>query len=85
MLRRRWPRLPAAWSPLSTSFCSFALCFSSQRPSSRQRHASAAQSARVDRDLRRTELPSNYVFKPTAEEVARIIPTPSRGGGLTRR
>ena len=28
---------------------------------------------------------SNYVFKPTAEEVARIIHTPSRGGGLTRR
>jgi hypothetical protein len=27
----------------------------------------------------------NYVFKPTAEEVARIIHTPSRGGGLTRR
>ncbi|MBK7146467.1 MAG: DUF695 domain-containing protein [Xanthomonadales bacterium] len=27
----------------------------------------------------------NYVFKPTAEEVARIIQTPSRGGGLTRR
>ncbi|MBI2398903.1 MAG: hypothetical protein HYV17_14020 [Xanthomonadales bacterium] len=24
-------------------------------------------------------------FKPTAEEVARIIHTPSRGGGLTRR
>ena len=30
-------------------------------------------------------LASNYVFKPTAEEVARIIQTPSRGGGLTRR
>lgn len=28
---------------------------------------------------------SNCVFKPTAEEVARIIRTPSRGGGLTRR
>ncbi len=26
---------------------------------------------------------SNYVFKPTAEEVARIIQAPSRGGGLT--
>lgn len=26
----------------------------------------------------------NHVFKPTAEEVARIIRTPSRGGGLTR-
>lgn len=30
-------------------------------------------------------LASNYVFKPTAEEVARIIQTSSRGGGLTRR
>ena len=29
--------------------------------------------------------PPNYVFKPTAEEVARIIHSPSRGGGLTRR
>ena len=28
---------------------------------------------------------SNYVFKPTAEEVARSIHSPSRGGGLTRR
>ena len=28
--------------------------------------------------------PSNYVFKPPAEEVARIIRTTSRGGGLTR-
>jgi hypothetical protein len=32
-----------------------------------------------------TAIVSNYVFKPTAEEVARIIHTPSRGGGLTRR
>jgi hypothetical protein len=30
-------------------------------------------------------LSPNCVFKPTAEEVARIIHTPSRGGGLTRR
>jgi hypothetical protein len=30
-------------------------------------------------------VPPNYAFKPTAEEVARIIQTPSRGGGLTRR
>ena len=27
----------------------------------------------------------NYVVKPTAEEVARIIHTLPRGGGLTRR
>ena len=27
----------------------------------------------------------NYVFKPTAEEVARIIHALPRGGGLTRR
>ena len=28
---------------------------------------------------------SNYVFKPTAEEVLRFNHSPSRGGGLTRR
>jgi hypothetical protein len=33
----------------------------------------------------RAKLAPNYVFKPTAEEVARIIHTLSRGGGLTRR
>jgi hypothetical protein len=27
----------------------------------------------------------NYVFKPTAEGVARIVQAPSRGDGLTRR
>jgi hypothetical protein len=32
-----------------------------------------------------TAIVSNYVFKPTAEEVARSIHSPSRGGGLTRR
>jgi hypothetical protein len=37
----------------------------------------------LNREL--SEASPNYVFKPTAEEVARIIHTPSRGGGLTRR
>lgn len=50
-----------------------------------QSSRSQQQLASRSRSIGKAGMASNYVFKPTAEQVACIIHTLSRGGGLTRR